>query len=1204
MNNNNIIFIKSLNSDLKDKTNSYIFNNFNKLKNQNRILDYNDFKKKYPKFNLEYYKTFNKDLNNISNFSLLAHYNNIGKNEHRICNLETFLGKNNLLNYNIFIKKYKHFINLYNYNNNFYIDKNINNLKIYLIICKKKNIKTSGYIFNFEITHFSKILNIICKKYMNFNYYKNKYSDFKNYQNLQLSTHFINHGFYEDRICSVKYERDFCFDYEYYIDKYKDLKHLNSLENSFNHYINYGIKEKRSTKYYNFININKNINKSSKLNIKNENGKLNIKNENGKLNIKNENGKLNIKNKNSKLNIKNENGKLNLKKSGCSIYVSKSLKHLENRVKKIYNLKDYCDKNRKTIFFGLYSKKDFDTIKNHKGFKYIIFGGSDFDDKLENLDYKINYLLSLKNYKVFAISDNMYNRIKKYNIDCELINFNLVNKNLFKIQSELGKKIYIYDGIRKKPDNSIIYNKKIIDEVKKRLPYYEYIHSSDLNCSYEKMPEIYKECFIGLRLTKGDGNANTVQEFEAMNIPIIHNYSNYGIKWNNIDDIVKYIIKSDNYCLDWYKKNNITTNDLKKIKLNIDLFYNSIKDFKNILFICGDYPGYGGAATNCYNIQKNLKIKNFNTFGVYFNYDNSENKKYYSNNDYIVIDTKNIIDVLYNKLPLKPDLVILKSPIGNIDLKKILKCPVYYFVAGIFNNNLDKYYYELNTKNEVNKYINQNVLNQIKLADESFCNSIHTKNLLNKFYNLECKILYTTFIPYYHDFNSFSHKNCTSTKKYKYGLIVSNFNGRMIKNVKESIEFLKDKKDVILIGKNSSQYKKYGFKCLELIDNEKMNDYYKEIKYIIQDSYYESCSNVKIEALFSGCKINPLIVVSSTQYPGYGGSATNAYEIIKYLRRFKFKVCGIFFFNNLNVDYNPDKLEGIYFYKKNYNKKKVLEDVVKYLGAKPNLCMGKNYVAPLYCKKIFNCYTIYLVSGISYFLKNKSITAQDVLKENYIINKEYINIQEVNCNKNADLIICNSKLTLKLFGKIYSNFTHKLNKNFINTTSDVINNNDTNISFDENEKIYDILICCSKLDRIQKNMELPLKLFKEEEMDKFRKIIIGMNYEPFINIKNSKCTGLIQHKKTIDYLKKSKIILIPSYFDSNPNIMKEALKYKCIPIITKNIGEYENFPCELICNSFEINEWKNKCIDILGKYNKYKNISLNFNNKLLLTDII
>ena len=57
------------------------------------------------------------------------------------------------------------------------------------------------------------------------------------------------------------------------------------------------------------------------------------------------------------------------------------------------------------------------------------------------------------------------------------------------------------------------------------------------------MPEIYKQCFIILRLTMFDGNANSVQECEAMNIPVIHNQSEYGLKWDTIESIVHHINK-------------------------------------------------------------------------------------------------------------------------------------------------------------------------------------------------------------------------------------------------------------------------------------------------------------------------------------------------------------------------------------------------------------------------------------------------------------------------------------------------------------------------------------------------------------------------------------------------------------------------------------------------------------------------------------
>ena len=78
-------------------------------------------------------------------------------------------------------------------------------------------------------------------------------------------------------------------------------------------------------------------------------------------------------------------------------------------------------------------------------------------------------------------------------------------------------------------------------EVVKKLPEFNFIYSNELNLPYEKMPEIYAKCFIGLRLTEHDGNANMVQEMKAMDIPVVHNLSDYGLKWKNVNDIIRYI---------------------------------------------------------------------------------------------------------------------------------------------------------------------------------------------------------------------------------------------------------------------------------------------------------------------------------------------------------------------------------------------------------------------------------------------------------------------------------------------------------------------------------------------------------------------------------------------------------------------------------------------------------------------------------------
>ena len=58
---------------------------------------------------------------------------------------------------------------------------------------------------------------------------------------------------------------------------------------------------------------------------------------------------------------------------------------------------------------------------------------------------------------------------------------------------------------------------------------------------------------------------------------------------------------------------------------------------------------------------------------------------------------------------------------------------------------------------------------------------------------------------------------------------------------------------------------------------------------------------------------NKYIIISSTQYPDYGGAATNAYALIKYLRQYCNNIIGLFFNNDLNVDKDPDNIGNIIF---------------------------------------------------------------------------------------------------------------------------------------------------------------------------------------------------------------------------------------------------------------------------------------------------
>ena len=221
-----------------------------------------------------------------------------------------------------------------------------------------------------------------------------------------------------------------------------------------------------------------------------------------------------------------------------NLYVSEALNHFKERFQKFYNKNDYCEVGI-CVFFGMYSSKDIEVLINHNGYKFLIWGGTDcnwnYRERVKNFDG----IKNIPDLYHIAISIDIQERLRLKNIESIFLELDLVDKELFKPVSYKGNSIFIYNGFT--IGNESIYGEKIYKELIKRLPEFNFIYSNQLNLPHEEMPKIYAKCFIGLRLTEHDGNANMVQEMMAMNIPVVHNLSDYGLKWNGVDDIVGYI---------------------------------------------------------------------------------------------------------------------------------------------------------------------------------------------------------------------------------------------------------------------------------------------------------------------------------------------------------------------------------------------------------------------------------------------------------------------------------------------------------------------------------------------------------------------------------------------------------------------------------------------------------------------------------------
>ena len=325
------------------------------------------------------------------------------------------------------------------------------------------------------------------------------------------------------------------------------------------------------------------------------------------------------------------------------------------------------------------------------------------------------------------------------------------------------------------------------------------------------------------------------------------------------------------------------------------------------------------------------------------------------------------------------------------------------------------------------------------------------------------------------------------------------------------------------------------------------------------------------------------ILVSSTQYPYYGGAATNAYMIIKALKSRGHSVCGLFFENSA-ANCDPDRVGGILKYRHKFDKVAARKSVEKVLGGPPEVILAKNYVAPSLCRRVFPSEKIiYLVSGSPLMvpLSKNGISAQKYLKmSDRNFKKAYggktISKSEIMAIKCSDAIIFNSDISLKVFLKTYKEYASGL-MIFppLNTSSIGTRHIRSDRKF--STRNIDVAFICSKFSRSVKNANLAKKIFISKDFSRRRKLVIGDGFRMFANVPFASARGATRHNVIMNYLSRTKLLICPSYFDASPNIVREAIDMGCNILVSKNCGWSELYGARSVCNDvYSVVEWSRK----------------------------
>jgi len=214
-------------------------------------------------------------------------------------------------------------------------------------------------------------------------------------------------------------------------------------------------------------------------------------------------------------------------------YISESLEGLDFRTR--YGLTDYVDSGKPLIIFGLYRPEDFDVFRNHQSEITVVWQGID----ARELSPESVELLHSKKAKHYTLSHWLKESLDRYGIESEIKPISATVANLEPCTK--GDFIYFYSS--NNSESSLdLYGAEMLSEIRKRTGL-TIIRANYGLYERDELIDIYKQCFINLRLTKYDGCPNTNLEMGLMGRRSIFNGDVPGsIKWNDVDDICENII--------------------------------------------------------------------------------------------------------------------------------------------------------------------------------------------------------------------------------------------------------------------------------------------------------------------------------------------------------------------------------------------------------------------------------------------------------------------------------------------------------------------------------------------------------------------------------------------------------------------------------------------------------------------------------------
>ena len=219
-------------------------------------------------------------------------------------------------------------------------------------------------------------------------------------------------------------------------------------------------------------------------------------------------------------------------------YISSSVGHFRSAFFEKFGLKEQGRSAYPCVMFGMYNVIDWHFSQLHRHPLIVVWCGND-SKKITPLRQRM--LLVKRKIKHIATSQVISRDLEFMGIPHEVLP---VSPAAMDIEPyERGESIYCYYGMETKKK---FYGVPLANEVEKRTGL-KVIYAAHDTFTRSQLMDVYRDCFVGLRLTPRDGVSVTAVELGMMGRRVIFNGDTpSAIPWKGIDDICQSVQKEYN----------------------------------------------------------------------------------------------------------------------------------------------------------------------------------------------------------------------------------------------------------------------------------------------------------------------------------------------------------------------------------------------------------------------------------------------------------------------------------------------------------------------------------------------------------------------------------------------------------------------------------------------------------------------------------